>query len=101
MDVSSKNVKQFNADMGELSLNLVGESGWRRYAAKKISAIHSLKVKKKVLFVEKTVERIEIQIRGEEAPYVIEKGVIKDDLSWVKDVLKTFAEKNKVQFIEQ
>ena len=50
--------------------------------------------------MEKPVERIEIQVSGEPRPYVIEKGVIKDDFSWIKDVLKSFAEKNKVVYKE-
>ena len=94
-------VKQFNADQGELSLNLSGESHWRRFGSSKISAIQSKKDKKKILFFDKPVERIEILISGEHTPYIIEKGMIKDDFQWIKDVLKRFAEKNKVKFIEQ
>ena len=44
------------------------------------------------------MERIEIIIQGEETPYIIQKGSIKDDFQWIVDVLKRFAEKNKVPF---
>ena len=98
--MSEQYVKQFNADLGELSLNLIGESHWRRYSSNRIVSIQNTLGKKKVLFMEKPVERIEIQVSGEPRPYVIEKGVIKDDFSWIKDVLKSFAEKNKVVYKE-
>lgn len=96
--MSVQYVKQFNADMGELSLNLSGENHWRRYASSKIDRIRIAQSKRKVLFLEKPVDRIEIVIHGEQAPYVIEKGKIKDDFEWIKEVLKKFADKNKVQF---
>lgn len=98
--MSEQYVKQFNADLGELSLNLIGEHHWRRYASNKIVSIQNSLGKKKVLFIEKPVERIEIMVSGEPRPYVIEKGVIKDDFAWIKDVLKRFAEKNKVEYRE-
>jgi hypothetical protein len=100
IDLSEQYVKQFNADLGELSLNLIGESHWRRYASSKIVSIQNTLGKKRVLFVEKPVERIEILVSGEPRPYVIEKGVIKDDFVWIKDVLKRFAEKNKVNYAD-
>ena len=98
--MSEQYVKQFNADQGELSLNLGGEGHWRRYSSSKIVSIQNKLGKKKVLFVEKPVERIEILVSGEPRPYVIEKGVIKDDFAWIKDVLKRFAEKNKVSYMD-
>ncbi len=98
MRLSEQYVKQFNADLGELSLNLVGENHWRRFAANKIVSIQNTLGKKKVLFIEKPVERIEIQISGEPKAFVIQKGVIKDDFSWIKDVLKSFSQKNKVEY---
>lgn len=98
--MSEQYVKQFNADLGELSLNLIGENHWRRYTSSKIVSIQNTLGKKRVLFVEKPVERIEIMVSGEPRPYVIEKGVIKDDFTWIKDVLKRFAEKNKVKYTE-
>ena len=96
--LSKQYVKQFNADLGELSLNLVGENQWRRYASRNIVSIQNTLGKKRVLFVEKPVERIEITVSGEPKAYVIEKGVIKDDFSWIREVLKKFAEKNKVDY---
>ncbi|HHY82831.1 MAG TPA: hypothetical protein GX505_09160 [Clostridiales bacterium] len=98
--MSEQYVKQFNADLGELSLNLIGENHWRRYSSSKIVSIQNTLRKKKILFMEKPVERIEILVSGEPRPYIIEKGVIKDDFSWIKDVLKRFAEKNKVVYKE-
>lgn len=98
--MSDQYVKQFNADQGELSL-MSGGSHWKRYGSSKISSIQSKKDKKKVLFFEKPIERIEIHISGEEKPYIIEKGKIKDDFQWIKDVLKRFAEKNKVNFVDE
>jgi len=98
--LSEQYVKQFNADLGELSLNLIGENHWRRYSSSKIVSIQNTLRKKKILFMEKPVERIEILVSGEPRPYIIEKGVIKDDFSWIKDVLKRFAEKNKVVYKE-
>lgn len=98
--MSEQYVKQFNADLGELSLNLIGENHWRRYNSSKIVSIQNTLGKKRVLFVEKPVERIEILVSGEPRPYIIEKGVIKDDFTWIKDVLKRFAEKNKVNYTE-
>ncbi|HCS74045.1 MAG TPA: hypothetical protein DIW17_09235 [Clostridiales bacterium] len=98
--MSKQYVKEFNADLGELSLNLVGENHWRRFASRNIVSIQNTLGKKKVLFMEKPVERIEIMISGEEKAYIIEKGVIKDDFSWIKDVLKRFSEKNKVEYKE-
>lgn len=96
--MSVQYVKQFNADMGELSLNLSGETHWRRFSSGKIDGIRIAQGKRKVLFMEKPVDRIEIIIHGEKAPYVIEKGKIKDDFEWIKEVLKKFADKNKVQY---
>jgi hypothetical protein len=98
--LSEQYVKQFNADLGELSMNLVGEGHWRRYQSNKIVSIQNKLGKKKVLFIERPVERIEIMVSGEPKPYVIQKGVIKDDFSWIKEVLKKFAEKNKVTYLD-
>lgn len=98
INLSVQYVKQFNADLGELSLNLVGENHWRRYSSAKIASIQNTLGKKKVLFIQKSVERIEILVSGEPRPYIIEKGVIKDDFLWIRDVLKKFAEKNKVSY---
>lgn len=98
--MSEQYVKQFNADLGELSMNLVGEGHWRRYQSNKIVSIQNKLGKKKVLFIERPVERIEIMVSGEPKPYVIQKGVIKDDFSWIKEVLKKFAEKNKVTYLD-
>lgn len=97
-DLSVQYVKQFNADLGELSLNLVGEKHWRRYQSKNIKSIENSLGKKKVLFFERPVERIEIQVSGEPNPYVIEQGVVSDDIAWIKDVLKTFSEKNNIDY---
>lgn len=98
--MSKQYVKEFNADLGELSLNLVGENHWRRFASRNIVSIQNTIGKKKVLFLEKPVERIEIMVSGEPNPFIIEKGVIKDDFPWIKTVLKRFAEKNKVEYQE-
>ncbi|MGI6538325.1 MAG: hypothetical protein ACOX22_08380 [Caldicoprobacterales bacterium] len=97
--MSARYVKEFNADLGELSLN-VGGNHWKRFAARQIDSIQNTLGKKKFLFVERPVERIEIRVSGETDAYVIEKGVIKDDFEWIKDVLKSFAEKNKVEYKE-
>jgi hypothetical protein len=90
-------VKEFNADLGELSL-LTGGKHWKRFNANRISKIQHTTGTKKVLFFSRPVERIEIIIQGEETPYIIQKGSIKDDFQWIVDVLKRFAEKNKVPF---
>jgi len=55
----------------------------------------------KKLFTEKPVERIEIFINGDNTLYVIQKDKLKDDFNWVNDVLKNFAEKNKVVYEEE
>jgi hypothetical protein len=65
-----------------------------------MAAIRKTQVEKKKLFITRTVDRLEIDIHGEEVPYIIEKGIIKDDFEWVTGVLKSFAEKNKVNYIE-
>jgi hypothetical protein len=93
-------VKEFNADLGELSINTGAGKHWKRFAAKNIAAIRKTQVEKKKLFITITVDRLEIDIHGEEVPYIIEKGIIKDDFEWVTGVLKSFAEKNKVNYIE-
>lgn len=93
-------VKGFNADLGELSLDTGAGKHWKRFAASSIAAIRKTRVEKKKLFFTKTVDRLEIEINGEDVPYVIEKGIIKDDFDWVADVLKSFAEKNKVDYKE-
>ena len=93
-------VKEFNADLGELSLNTGSGKHWKRFAANNIAAIRKTKVERKKLFITKSIDRIEIEINGEDAPFVIEKGVIKDDFEWVANVLKSFAEKNRVTYHE-
>jgi hypothetical protein len=98
--MSVQYVKEFNADLGELSLNLTGGKHWKRFSANKIAKIQRVSDSKKVLFFKKPVEKIEVYIQGEDAPYIIKKGVIKDDFQWIVDVLKRFAEKNKVAFEE-
>lgn len=97
--MSVQYVKEFNADLGELSL-LTGGNHWKRFNASKIAKFQRASSIKKVLFFSKPVERIEIHVQGEDAPYIIEKGVIKDDFQWIVDVLKKFSEKNKVPFNE-
>jgi len=92
-------VREFNADFGELSL-FTGGKHWKRFQASKIVKFQRTSSIKKVLFFSKPVERIEIHIQGEEEPYIIEKGVVRDDFQWIVDVLKRFAEKNKVPFNE-
>ncbi len=94
-------VKEFNADLGELSLNTGSGKHWKRFAANNIAAIRKTKIEKKKLFIKRTVDRIEIDINGEANPFVIEKGVIKDDFEWVANVLKSFAEKNKVKYLDE
>ena len=94
-------VREFNADLGELSLNTGKGKHWKRFAAQNIAAIRKTQAERKKLFIKRTVDRVEIDINGEPAPYIIEKGVIKDDFDWVVDVLKSFAEKNKVKFQEE
>lgn len=96
--MSVQYVKEFNADLGELSLNLTGGKHWKRFNANKIAKIKRVTDSKKVLFITKPIEKVEVHIQGEDAPYIIEKGVIKDDFQWIVDVLKRFAEKNKVAF---
>ena len=92
-------VKQFNADMGELSLNF-GDKHWRRFPANKIKSIQNTKATKKFLFFTKQVDCIEIHVNDEPEPFIIQKGVIGDDFTWIKDVLRSFAAKNKVNFVE-
>src|SRR5690606_32307214 len=94
-------VKEFNADLGELALNTGKGKHWKRFAAQNIAAIRKTQAERKKLFIKRTVDRVKIDINGEPAPYIIEKGVIKDDFDWVVDVLKSFAEKNKVKFQEE
>lgn len=98
--MSAYYVKEFNADLGELSLNIGGGKHWKRFAAKNIATIRKTTVSKKVLFLNKSIDRLEIVISGEEEPFIIQKGLIKDDFNWVVDVLKSFAEKNKVKYEE-
>ncbi len=91
-------VKMFNADQGELSLNVGGGKHWKRFPAKKVASIKKSTVTKKSLLGTKNVDRLEININGEDTSYIIEKGKIKDDFQWITDVLKRFAEKNKVSY---
>lgn len=100
ISLSKKYVKEFNADSGELSLNLAGENHWRRFPSRNIVSIQNTLGKKKVLFLEKPVERIEIMVSGEPNAFIIEKGAIKDDFPWIQTVLKRFAEKNKIEYKE-
>jgi len=95
--MSAQYVREFNADLGELSV-LTGGNHWKRFNAKNIAKIQRTTGTKKVLFFSRPVERVEILVHGEETPYIIQKGVIKDDFQWIIDVLKRFAEKNKVPF---
>lgn len=97
--MSAQYVREFNADLGELSL-LAGGKHWKRFHASKIIKFQRTSGTKKVLFFSKPVERLEVHVQGEDAPYIIEKGVVKDDFQWIVDVLKRFAEKNKVPFYE-
>ncbi|MFY9520582.1 MAG: hypothetical protein WAP99_06530 [Caldicoprobacterales bacterium] len=97
--MSVQYVKQFNADAGELSLNF-GDKYWKRIPATRISSIEKSEGIKKVLFISKPVERIEIHVNGEDKPFIIQEGAVKDDYSWIKDVLKSFAEKYKVSYNE-
>jgi hypothetical protein len=97
--MSVQYVKQFNADLGELSLSVDGGKHWRRYPAGKISRIQKTMGTRKRLFLNKPVERLEIVVSGEEKPYVIEKGTIKDDFQWITEVLRSFAEKNKIEYV--
>jgi hypothetical protein len=96
-NMSAQLVREFNADLGELSLLTSGKH-WKRFNANKIEKIQRTTGSKKVLFFSKPVETIEIHIQGEDTPYIIQKGSIKDDFQWIVDVLKRFAEKNKVPF---
>src|SRR5690606_29179002 len=89
-------VKEFNADLGELALNIEGSKHWRRFNANRIGKIKKTTALQKRLFTKKQVERIEIFIDGDNTLYVIQKNRLKDDFNWVNDVLKSFAEKNKV-----
>jgi hypothetical protein len=98
--MSAQYVKEFNADLGELSLNTGGGKHWKRFSARQIEKIRKTTVQKKKFFVTKPIDRIEIIVNGEETPFIIEKGMIKDDFQWVVDVLKNFAEKNKVVYEE-
>jgi len=98
--MSANYVKEFNADMGELSLNIDGGKHWKRFSAREIEKIRKTTVQKKTLFITKPVDRIEILVSGEEKPFIIEKGKIKDDFQWITDVIKRFAEKNKVVYEE-
>lgn len=91
-------VKEFNADLGELSLNI--SNHWKRYNASSISSIKCKVENKKLLFFNKKIEKIEIHVVGEDDPIIIQKGKIDDDFAWVKTVLQRFSEKYKVNFIE-
>lgn len=91
-------VKEFNADLGELSLNI--SNHWKRYNASSITSIKSKTENKKILFLNRKVEKIEIYVTGENDPYIIQKGKIEDDFAWVKTVLQRFSEKYKVNFVE-
>ncbi|HZJ82680.1 MAG TPA: hypothetical protein VFD57_02610 [Clostridia bacterium] len=97
---SAQQVKEFNADLGELALNVGGGKHWKKFAANKIEAIRKTTVDRKRLFFTRTIDRIEIDITGEELPFIIQKDVIKDDFDWILDVLKSFANKNKVKYLE-
>ncbi len=92
-------VREFNADMGELSLNL--NNHWKRYSASSISAIRSTIGEQKVLFFKKKVERIEIHVTSEQNPFVIQKGKFDEDFYWAKDVLKRFCEKYNVKYEDE
>ncbi|HHW71318.1 MAG TPA: hypothetical protein GX392_08330 [Clostridiales bacterium] len=94
-------VKEFNADLGELALGIEGSKHWKRFNANRIGKIKKTTAMQKKLFTEKPVERIEIFINGDNTLYVIQKDKLKDDFNWVNDVLKNFAEKNKVVYEEE
>ena len=98
--MSANYVKEFNADMGELSLNVGGGKHWKRFSAREIEKIRKTTIQKKKLFITRPIDRIEILVSGEETPFIIEKGKIKDDFQWITDVIKRFAEKNKVVYEE-
>ncbi|NMA95901.1 MAG: hypothetical protein GX974_07665 [Clostridiales bacterium] len=91
-------VKEFNADLGELSLSLEGSKHWRRFNANRIDKIVKTTGTRKRLFFEKTVDRLEISINADDIVYVIQEDKLKDDFEWVSDVIKKFAEKNKVEY---
>ncbi|MFU0800331.1 MAG: PH domain-containing protein [Xylanivirga thermophila] len=91
-------VKEFNADMGELSINVAGSKHWKRFAASQIAEIKKNNIEQKKLFGKKSVQRLEIVVDGDESTYIIQKDKFKDDFEWVEDVLKKFAEKNKITF---
>ncbi len=99
--VNEMYAKEFNADLGELSLYLEGSKHWKRFNANRIEKIKKTTVMQKKLFTKKPVDRIEIFIDGDDTLYVIQKDRLKDDFSWVNDVLKSFAEKNKVKYEEE
>lgn len=97
-NVTEMYVKEFNADLGELSLNLEGSKHWRRFNANRIEKIKKTTGIRKRLFTKKPVNRLEIFINGDEILYVIQEDKLKDDFEWVSDVIKKFAEKNKVEY---
>lgn len=91
-------VKEFNADLGELSLSLEGSKHWRRFNASRIDKIKKTQGTRKRLFFEKKVGRLEISVNADENLYVIQEDKLKDDFEWVSGVIKKFAEKNKVEY---
>lgn len=94
-------VKSFNSDVGELAFNMNGEeSGWRRFNSKKIAKVQVTKAVKSSLFGKKQIERLEVFAVGEEDPYILQKGKLKDNYDWAKDVVKDFCLKNKVEFAD-
>ncbi len=98
--MSAQYVKEFNADSGQLSVNAGSGKHWKNFSARQIEKIRKTTVQKKRLFFTRPVDRIEIIVNGEETPYIIEKGKVKDDFQWISDVLKRFAEKNKIPYEE-
>jgi len=96
--VSVRYVKAFNADLGELSLNLESGDLWKRFTANRVTKVQVGTTTKKFLFRTKQVERLEIYAEGETEPYVIEQGRFKDDYAWAKEVLQKFCEKNKIKY---
>ena len=56
-------VKEFNADLGELSLNVGGGKHWKRFTANNIAAIRKTKVDRRKLFITRSVDRVEIDIK--------------------------------------
>lgn len=98
--MAAQYVRDFNADLGELSLNLEGDKNWKRFAADRINKIQKREATRNVLFFKKPTENLEIFINGETDPYIIQKGRIKDDFEWVQSVIKKFCEKYKVKYEE-